>query len=161
MEEQDLIVVGVDGSESARAALDFALGEAARRSARVRVVAVYEPPDHWALGYGMAAAMVVPPSPVELAEWAESAAEETVTAAVRDAGPAARAVPLDVRVVPGRAAMALLDQADHADLLVVGHRGRGAVASACLGSVGLECVLRARCPVAVVRAPAAAPAGPA
>jgi nucleotide-binding universal stress UspA family protein len=39
-----------------------------------------------------------------------------------------------------------------ADLLVVGHRGRGAVASALLGSVGLRCVLHSTCPVTVVPA---------
>jgi nucleotide-binding universal stress UspA family protein len=49
---------------------------------------------------------------------------------------------------PGRV---LLDAADEADLLVIGHRGRGAVSSAVLGSVGLHCVLHASCPVTVVR----------
>jgi nucleotide-binding universal stress UspA family protein len=60
-------------------------------------------------------------------------------------------VPVDVRVVPGSAGQVLLDQAADADLLVVWHRGRGGIASACLGSVGLQCVLHAACPVVVVR----------
>jgi nucleotide-binding universal stress UspA family protein len=38
-----------------------------------------------------------------------------------------------------------------ADLLVLGHRGRGGFASAVLGSVGLHCVLHALCPVTIVR----------
>ena len=40
--------------------------------------------------------------------------------------------------------------ADEADLLVVGHRGRGGLRSVALGSVGLGCVLHAPCPVLVV-----------
>ena len=44
-----------------------------------------------------------------------------------------------------------MDAADGAELLVIGHRGRGSVASVLLGSVGLYCVLHAQCPVTVVR----------
>jgi nucleotide-binding universal stress UspA family protein len=44
-----------------------------------------------------------------------------------------------------------VDAAEAAELLVIGHRGRGSVASVLLGSVGLYCVLNARCPVTVVR----------
>jgi nucleotide-binding universal stress UspA family protein len=36
-------------------------------------------------------------------------------------------------------------------VLVLGHRGRGPVASAVLGSVGLHCILHATCPVTIVR----------
>jgi nucleotide-binding universal stress UspA family protein len=45
-----------------------------------------------------------------------------------------------------------VDQSRDADLLVVGHRGRGGFGSAVLGSVGLQCVLHATVPVTVVRA---------
>ena len=53
--------------------------------------------------------------------------------------------------IPGPAAKALLEKAADADLLVVGHRGRGGFKSAVLGSVGMHCVLHATCPVTVVR----------
>ena len=66
-------------------------------------------------------------------------------------GPDARAVPVQLRVVSGNPGAVLVDEAADADLLVVGHRGRGGIASACLGSVGLHCVLHATCPVVVVR----------
>ena len=50
--------------------------------------------------------------------------------------------------------------AKDADLLVLGHRGRGAFRSAVLGSVGLHCVLHATCPVTIVRAERAAASEP-
>ena len=43
-----------------------------------------------------------------------------------------------------------MDAARNAELLIVGHRGRGSVRSVLLGSVGLHCVLHAECPVTIV-----------
>jgi nucleotide-binding universal stress UspA family protein len=60
-------------------------------------------------------------------------------------------VSVDVEAVAGGPAPVLLDAAEGADLLVLGHRGRGAFSSAVLGSVGLQCVLHATCPVTIVR----------
>ena len=148
MRSGGLIVVGVDGSKSAQAALEFALEEAARWSAHVRAVTAFHPPEYWPVVYGMAGGMVVPPTTAELADDAERTARQALVDAT---GATARTVPVDVRVVPGSAGQVLLDQAADADLLVVGHRGRGGIASACLGSVGLQCVLHAACPVVVVR----------
>ena len=65
-------------------------------------------------------------------------------------------VPVEVWAIPGPAAAVLVEQAAEADLLVVGHRGRGALRSAVRGSVGMQCVLHAPGPVTVV--PHAAPA---
>jgi len=45
----------------------------------------------------------------------------------------------------------LIDKSAEVDVLVLGHRGRGGFASMLLGSVGLQCVQHARCPVIVVR----------
>jgi Universal stress protein family len=58
----------------------------------------------------------------------------------------------------GRAGPELTEASAGADLLIVGHRGRGAVASAVLWSVGLHCVLHATCPVLIVRDDAERPA---
>jgi nucleotide-binding universal stress UspA family protein len=147
MSGEGLIVVGVDGSEPARIALGFALEEAAKRVARVLVVTAVQPPEYWALNSGV----IVAPSNDQLERLIEAAGRatrETVAEAVRDAG---SIVPVETLVVRGNPAKVLLDQAAGADLLVVGHRGRGAIASACLGSVSLQCVLYANCPVVVVR----------
>jgi hypothetical protein len=58
---------------------------------------------------------------------------------------------VELHELEGHPAPVLIDQAKGADLLVVGHRGRGGFASALLGSVGLHCVLHGECPVTVVR----------
>jgi nucleotide-binding universal stress UspA family protein len=151
MSTEGLIVVGVDGSECARTAFKFALEEAVRQTARVRVVTAFHPPHHWPVTFGMASAMADPASPEELAEAAERTARQTVVEHIAEVGSAAEAIPVEVRAVPGNPVKVLLDQAGVADLLVVGHRGLGGVASACLGSVGLQCVLHATCPLTIVR----------
>ena len=63
---------------------------------------------------------------------------------------------VDCAVIPGRAGSLIVDEARRisADLIVMGSRGRGAMASTVLGSVAAEVVDHAPCPVLVARAPA-------
>jgi nucleotide-binding universal stress UspA family protein len=65
-------------------------------------------------------------------------------------GGAERGVPYDVMGILGPPGEVLVDRSRGAELLVIGHRGRGAMTSAVLGSVGLHCVLHAACPVTIV-----------
>ena len=58
---------------------------------------------------------------------------------------------MEIVVAAGPAAGVLIDKSAEVDVLVLGHRGRGGFASMLLGSVGLQCVQHARCPVIVVR----------
>ena len=76
----------------------------------------------------------------------------------------AAAVPLETpgrivetRVVRGRPASALLDEANalQPDLIVIGSRGHGPLATVLVGSVSTEVVDHAPCPVLVARQPAA------
>jgi nucleotide-binding universal stress UspA family protein len=62
---------------------------------------------------------------------------------------------VDTRVVRGRPATAILDEAAsiQPDLLVVGSRGHGPLASVVMGSVSAEVVDHAPCPVLVARHP--------
>ena len=48
------IVVGVDGSPESRAAIEFAMREATRRNAWLRVVAAAHLPEYWTIAYGTA-----------------------------------------------------------------------------------------------------------
>jgi nucleotide-binding universal stress UspA family protein len=66
---------------------------------------------------------------------------------------ASRGVPCSLELVVGDAADGILAYADsqHADLIVVGSRGRGSVAGTLLGSVSRSVLSRASRPVLIVR----------
>ena len=135
------IVVGVDGSDPAWAALRFAIEEAQFRNARLRVICAWElPVAEWG---------ELPP-PEETYDRFRREAEEVVAqaaAVVEKDAPSVECKRLAPEGLPGRV---LLEQSSDASLLVVGSRGRGAVASLLLGSVSQEVVQKAGCPVVVV-----------
>jgi nucleotide-binding universal stress UspA family protein len=145
VDERATVVVGVDGSEASCAALRYALADAARRSARVRVVRAFAQPEDFPVPYGLPR----PPTLEELTARLETATKTVVESVASE--PGLGGVPVDVVAVQGSSAKVLVDEARDADLLVVGHRGLGGVASRLLGSVGLACVLHASCPVTIVR----------
>jgi nucleotide-binding universal stress UspA family protein len=138
-----VVAVGVDGSEPSREALRYAIGEATRRGTVLRVICAFEPPEYWAVVYGA-------PVAVSSDEVAEAVRAEVRTMIDELADPAAP-VEIELAVVAGSAVPVLLDASTRADLLVLGHRGRGELASMLLGSVGLQCALHASCPVTIVR----------
>jgi nucleotide-binding universal stress UspA family protein len=142
------VVVGVDGSPGARAALRFALEDAARRGVPVEAVAAYRPPEVWMDFYAMddQEADRVRDAAVEKAE----AFVAEVVGEVPQPAPEVR-----VRAVMGTAAEALIRASAGADLLVVGSRGHGGFSSMLLGSVSMQCALHATSPVTVVHSPEA------
>lgn len=142
-----VVVVGIDGSESSREALAYALEDAAVRGDSIRAVSVVAPPDLWATAYGL------PTMPTREGEFeaTQRALDETVAKVVKALGATVDKVPVETLTVAGSPAEGLVGQATQADLLVIGHRGRGRIASAVLGSVSLHCVMNAPCPVTVVR----------
>ena len=157
------VVVGVDGSPGSRTALEHAIAEATRRQAGLRVVAAVHLPQHWATAYGMPS----PPSSSQIIDDVRAAAQRMLDAVVADR-PEAAGMPIALVTRAGSPGEILVEEARDADLLVVGHRGRGRLVSTVIGSVGLDCVLHADCPVMIVRTepvkatePAAADAVPA
>jgi nucleotide-binding universal stress UspA family protein len=120
--------------------------EAARRDTGVEVVSAFLPPQYHPGAYGLAA----PPTPYEIKSDLRFLARRMVDQVVAEV-PTLASVPVELHELEGKPAEVLIERARGADLLVVGHRGRGGVASALLGSVGLACVLHAGCPVTVVR----------
>jgi len=136
------IVVGVDDSRGAGAALDWALDEARRQGARVEVLHAFEVEIAWI-------------DAAETAHWSElqrEAAQAALSTVIESAA-APATVEVDASVVEGNPVTVLVEASEHADLLVVGSRGRGGLRGLLLGSVSQRCVERARCPVVVVPAP--------
>ena len=151
MNPNGTVVVGVDGSPESRQAIEFAMREALRRQAWLKVVAAAQLPEYWTIAYGTSEL----PSPQEVIVDTERMARQTLDAVVND-HPELAAVEFDVEAIAGPPGPVLVDASQGADLLVLGHRGRGAVRSALLGSVGLHAILHATCPVTIVRPTAVA-----
>jgi nucleotide-binding universal stress UspA family protein len=136
------IVVGVDGSDESWAAFDEALDLASKLGAKVTAVRA-EHLSTWAtLGIGKTLGDVY--------EADERIRGELIEEAHRRGG--ALGLTIEIATPKGRPADELIALADStgADLVIVGHRGRGG-ATSWLGSVTQEVVHRAPCSVLVVR----------
>ena len=140
-----VIVVGVDHSEGAKAALRFALEEAKLRRATLRVV------HAWQYGYIGATGFegAVPAVGGDIKELRNSA-ETDLEQTLRESVPETDTVEIERRVVEGRPAAVLVDESQGADLLVVGSRGHGGFTGLLLGSVSQQCAHHAACPVVIV-----------
>ena len=140
-----MIVVGVDGSKCSHSALRFALNEARIRQAKLRIVVVWHVPLA-AYGAGWA------PPPPHLAEDSEAAANDILEEALQLVKDDAGSVEIESVVREGQSAQILIEEAEKAELLVIGSRGRGGFRELMLGSVSQQCAHHARCPVTIVRA---------
>ena len=141
------IVVGIDGSDESRSALEWAVGEARLRDASVLAIHAYMIPPL------LMAAEPVPAAPpaipdADLVERLEKGARALVDEELGRVDD--DKVEVEGRVVSGAAADALLQAARDADLLVVGTRGRGGFSGLLLGSVSQQLPPHAPCPVVVV-----------
>jgi nucleotide-binding universal stress UspA family protein len=140
-----VIVVGVDSSDGAKAALRFALAEAKLRQASVSAVHVWQFGFYGAAGTGaFDPAFGVDLSDVRAA--AEAELEATVDAVVSSGSE----VEVTRRVVEGTPGAVLVEQSRDAELLVVGSRGHGGFAGLLLGSVSQQCAQHAACPVVII-----------
>jgi nucleotide-binding universal stress UspA family protein len=136
------IVIATDGSPEAREAVDYGLDLAAEQHARAILLQVIPPTDWTRLDRGG----VVHPIPEEMQLRRGIACVEAVKLA------AEHHVDVATEVVAGNPADEIVAYADSidADLIVVGSRGRGAVAGALLGSVSRDVLHESRRPVVVV-----------
>ena len=134
------ILIATDGSPGARLAVEEGLDLAAQTGASVIFVAVRQPPlpvlgdPYWQTAVTNELARLRP------------AVKEAVAAAE------ARGIPAEYELLEGDAAERILDLATsrNADVIVIGSRGLGAVASAIIGSVSKRVLHRANRPVLVV-----------
>jgi len=149
MSSEPPIVVGVDGSDSSRRALAWAMQEGRARGRPVRAVTAWQLPM---IGGGLGWAGPVPADAIEqTAQAEEAAARERLEEAVAEEAMASGLPRPEIVVAEGAPAANLIRQAQGAALLVVGSRGRGGFAGLLLGSVSQQCAQHAPCPVVIVR----------
>ena len=140
------IVVGVDGSAVSKVAVDWAARDAALKGRDLKLVHVLNPP--------VVMAFPEVPMPPGYLQWQEDegrkvldAAAEVATAATEGA---AKDVTISHEMVSGASIPTLVEESKGAHMIVVGCRGRGALARGLLGSVSNGLLHHALCPVAVI-----------
>lgn len=129
------VIVGIDGSESSRHALQWGIWHAGIAAGRVVAIQSWELHSMYHL---------------------EEIAEQVKETAAKSLHDTIRAVGIDLNdiehhVLQGHPAEVLLKQSRQAHLLVLGNRGHGGFAGALLGSVSQHCVHHAQCPIVIVR----------
>lgn len=137
------IIAGVDGSTYSRAALDWAMREAAIHQQPLTVLTVEE-----VAASGWHGTLVFP-ADHKLRDKAQLAAQELVDKAALQLGELAPPS-VTVRAVIGIPAAELIEASRDADLLVVGSRGAGGFARLMMGSVSSQVSHHAHCPVVIV-----------
>jgi nucleotide-binding universal stress UspA family protein len=138
------VVVGIDGSDHSQRALRWAHEEAKLRAASLRVIYAWRLPTY-AAGYGFAPGDLVDPK--VMSDSANEQLDNAVTEIVGDSTD----VQVERKAIEGMAAQVLVEEAEGADLLVVGSRGHGGFAGLLLGSVSQQCAQHATCPVVIIR----------
>jgi len=140
------IIVGVDGSDHSRRALDWAMREAVKHHLPLTVMSIHTPPARPATSiyWGVHS---YPENSFD-PELARAAVQEFVD---KVAGEIGEAPEITVSIGTGDAAEELLKASQDADMLVVGSRGGGGFARLLMGSVSSQVVHHASCPVVVIR----------
>lgn len=134
-------MVGVDGSDSSLAAVDWAAGEAERQGMALRMVygSMWEHYERIKPNF----------SPDRSSE--EIIAQHIVASSAERAERLAPDVKVSAEVIADDGVSALIEEGRHAYAVVVGQRGRGEVADWLLGSTCLTVAARATCPVVIIR----------
>jgi nucleotide-binding universal stress UspA family protein len=135
------IVVGVDGSPGAAAALEWAAQEARLRGATLEVVVA------WSVSKAAFPTRFPMRAPVE--GEMQRLAQDILDRALADMGDPG--VLVEGKVLPGGASTVLINRSHDADLLVVGTRGLNRTKEALLGSVSHACIHHTHAPIAIIR----------
>ncbi|MFG3344202.1 universal stress protein [Streptomyces sp. NPDC048018] len=143
------VLVGLDGTEQARAAAEWAAEEALLRGTGLELVHASEPVPESVL-------------PFVAGEDEEAWAQEMVTRTATDLGRRHPGLSVTTRLLAEGPVPGLVAAARESDLLVLGSRALGSVAGYLLGSVGLTIAGAVEQPVVLVRAAGTAltPRGP-
>lgn len=137
------IVVGVDDSDGARAALRWAAAEALCLGVGVRAVHGWDIP----LAAPAGAPTFAPLADDDVAQNARAALEAMVREEIAELQDEP---PISTEVVPSTAPKALIAAAERAALLVVGSRGRNGFVGLLLGSVSRQVLAHSPVPVVII-----------
>ena len=129
------VIVGIDGSQAAIAAAQWAADEALDRGVPLRLLAVIKPTHPSSEEYYR---------DVRHAETSLQAAQVAVEAL-------GKPVKVETEMLRGQPGASLVSESRDADMLCVGSVGIGRYSRALLGSTATEVAEKARCPVAVIR----------
>lgn len=136
------VVVGYDGSDHAKAAVEWGTVEAVRRGVPLRLV--------HALGMPLIVSAYGGPTRFEPTDEMRGHATKALERAAEQARSVRPSVVVETVTTLEDAPLALLRQSHPGDLIVVGTRGLGGVASMFVGSVSVRVATQAPCPVVVV-----------
>jgi nucleotide-binding universal stress UspA family protein len=136
------VVVGVDGSTSANAAVNAAAAEAMAYGVPLRIVHAYA----WPVLYAALANVPYRPQDWQPAE----ASESTVTAVADRVRRDHPDLAVQTQVTTGGAGAVLVEESRHATAVVIGARGAGGIAGLLTGSVVTHVAAHGHCPVIVV-----------
>ncbi|MDP9868298.1 MULTISPECIES: universal stress protein [Streptosporangium] len=135
------VVVGVDGSPSSQAAVEWATDDAVRRGCALRIVQVCEP---WIYDIPLQ-------TPPGFRDSVTESCQGVLENAARLARERAPGIEGDTVLETGRPVEILRREAQDAEQVVLGSRGRGGFTGLLLGSVSLALAGRVAAPVVVVR----------
>jgi nucleotide-binding universal stress UspA family protein len=155
------IVIGVDGSEASHRAVRWALDEARGRDLGAVAVHAYRRTpvrNPYAAAYPYVPGDTIPVVTEYDRRMQEEQdahdrqhAESIIQHALDEAGWGVDGPPVRRLALARDAAKTLVEMSEHAELLVVGSRGRGGFTGLLLGSVSQHCAHHARCPVVIIR----------
>ncbi|WP_017615033.1 universal stress protein [Nocardiopsis salina] len=141
-EHRSTVVVGVDGSDHARAALEWAAAEAVRRGAVLRIV--------HALGMPVVVSAYDGTTRFQPTDEMSGQATRVLVEARERAVGLQPGLESETVTALEEAPLALIRHSHPHDLIVLGARGLGTVAAAFVGSVSVRVAAHAPCPVVVV-----------
>lgn len=143
MNDNQRIVVGIDGSEYSPAALQMAGRIASALNAPIDVITCLGWSDFYLPSH-------LPPGNEEITVQLEAIAKRLMEQAIERAYGQDRPQNLTTAVKVGSPAKVLVEESRDAQLLVVGRRGHGGLLGQIMGSVSAACTAHAHCPVLVV-----------